>query len=263
MSRFDWYASTLCDDPAPSLSAVEGLVVLGDQTRAVRGAYGYSRGLQVLRDGDVLATCYEAPSRPDFVVSSGHHAHDLAEAFRNIFPGGSVSRADSAIDFSGGADFYDYAHDWASDRFKGRVKMRQWIDESGPQDARTFYLGSPSSEVVVRIYEKWLQDPTYSAGTVRAEVQVRPEKRARKRYAGTASSDDLWGFSRFSRLLASELASVGAPAPPPRSARVSDLDRALDTVVRQYRRTFLEHLERLDGDVDAWSTDLLSRILER
>jgi hypothetical protein len=263
MSRFDWYATTLCDDPTPPLTAVQGLVVLGDHTRPVRGLYGYSRGWEIAAAGDVIATCYEAPGRPDFVVSKGHHAHDFAESFRNIFPGGSVSRADSAIDFSGGGAFYEMARDWAIANLPQQVRTREWSDPRSPETGRTLYIGSRTSEVFGRIYEKGKQDPTYAPDTVRAEIEVKPNKAHRKRYAASASADDLWGFGRWSRTLASELLSVGAPAAPPRSARVSDLDKALDTVVTQYRRTFLDHLQRLDGDVDAWSTDLLNRFLER
>lgn len=263
MSRFDWYATTLSDDSAPSMAVAEGLIVLGDKTRRIRGQYGYSRGIQIFRDGDVWATCYDGPGRPDFVVASGHHAPSLADSFRQLFPNGSVSRADACIDFAGGAEFYDQAHAWATDLFHGKIKMREFMDLSGPQPARTLYLGSPKSETQVRIYQKGLQDPTYPIDTVRAEVQVRPQKPTRKRYAAVAPPQDLWGFSRFSKAVIAELASVGVPAAPPRSARVSDLDRALDAAVTQYRRIFLEHLERLDGDVDAWSSDLLGRMLER
>lgn len=261
MSRFDWYASTVCMDPLPRLAVRDGLAVMADKIKPVAGRYGYTRGFEMVRQGDVLATVFEGLARPDFVVASGYHAHDVAQTFRKLYPGGSVSRADSARDFSGGAGFYDQVRAYSFAQLKPRgISVREIINHTGPQPARTLYLGSSKSETMVRVYEKWLEDPTYAVGTVRVEAQVRPSKRDRKQYAATATADDLWGFARWSRLLADELLGLGAPAAPARSERVSDLDKAINTMCGQYGARMMELLEQHQGDLGAWTSDILRRL---
>ena len=133
-------------------------------------------------------------------------------------------------------------------RLKGS-KMGDWDDF--PEDGRTLYLGSPKSAVRVRLYEKGKQ-PEYRhlqrENWARIEVQARPAKEHKAEFAALSPSD-VWGASTWTRELAARvLAQHIDPHPAGTTYRLTERDRALEWMCKQYG----PHLLSLAQDLGGW-----------
>lgn len=90
---------------------------------------------------------------PNLMLTGGHGAcARLAPALQKAFSGARLSRADAALDWSQ-AGLWDALHRMAKTLAKGNAKLggvRTIESDTG----RTFYLGSRTSTVSLRVYEK-------------------------------------------------------------------------------------------------------------
>lgn len=128
-------------------------------------------------------------------------------------------------------------------------KAGDWDDF--PEDGRTLYLGAQSSPVRLRLYEKGKQ-PEYRhlerPDWTRIELQVRPSKDAKDVYS-LADSLAVWGASAWSRELAAlVLAAEIAPLPAGTVYKLSEQERALNFMCKQYGA----HLIGLRNDLGGW-----------
>jgi hypothetical protein len=261
---FDWYQGTV-EVPGDDLVDL-ARTALGDEApRLVAGRNGYSRGVEIRRGGCrsalvMLGGIHEHPN----LLGTGPDATAVASLLRrrssqglNCFPH-RVSRVDVAVDTDTGG----FEHMCLGLRaHRGTSKARLIHDPDHASEGATFYVGSGSSEVMARLYEKGKQLP--EAGRpdwVRYEVQLRPQK-SRKAWAAGASEVDLLGVARWSRGFASEYLGLEGQAPPPRSRRVSDLEGALQTIGSQYGGRILELAEYHDGDLGAVGEELVLRAM--
>lgn len=153
----------------------------------------------------------------------------------------------------------DYARAAARTRTGSvKVELQSLSVESPRGDSATLYVGSKESEVRVRIYESGKVHDYLPDDFIRGEIQVRPKK-DRKSLAASLEPEGFWGMSKWARDLRARMGEL-VPAAPVRTARVSDLDGALDAMCHQYGRRLLELIERLEGDLEAFSLDLLTRV---
>lgn len=128
-------------------------------------------------------------------------------------------------------------------------KAGDWDDF--PEKGRTLYLGSQSSPVRMRLYEKGLQ-PEYAhlnkPDWARIEVQVRPAKDAKEAFA-KLSPMDVWGASRWTRDIAARVLEKHIdPHPAGTVYRLSDRETALRWMCKQYGA----HLTSLAADLGGW-----------
>jgi DNA relaxase NicK len=133
-------------------------------------------------------------------------------------------------------------------RLKGS-KAGDWDDF--PEDGRTLYLGSTASAVRVRLYEKGKQ-PEYRHlqrdNWARIEVQARPAKEHKSEFAHLSPAD-VWGASTWTRELAARvLAEHIDPHPAGTTYRLTERDRALQWMCKQYG----PHLFSLAQDLGGW-----------
>lgn len=108
---------------------------------------------------------------PNLMLTGGHGACSrLAPALQKAFPGARLSRADAALDWSQ-PGLWDALHRMAKTLAKGNAKLggvRTIESDTG----RTFYLGSRTSTVSLRVYEK---DRERAAKGVIDEADVDPD----------------------------------------------------------------------------------------
>ncbi len=260
--RFDWYAATV-DMDAQDLVQLLGTALADERPGSVRPLARYGWGQEIRCDGRRLAVVYGGGQ--DFrghAVATGVDAVPLARVLRSSgFPTHQVARCDVAVDTDSPGAFLDLQVGLRA-RLGTRTKARSIVPDD-PQDGGTYYVGSSSSEVQARLYEKGKQLP--DAGRpdwTRYEVQLRPEKE-RRLWAATAPPEDLLGAAAWGRRFASEVLDIAGQAPPVRSERVTDLEGALNACAIQYGGRFLESLSLLNGDVEAFALDLLARLVPR
>ena len=116
----------------------------------------------------------------------GEHSQKAAEALRARFEH-RVTRVDACADFDAPGAFEALLAPSIEVKKERRImggKAGDWDDF--PEKGRTLYLGSQSSPVRMRLYEKGLQ-PEYAhlnrPNWARIEVQVRPAKEAKEAFA--------------------------------------------------------------------------------
>lgn len=283
-ARFDWYAATIRDDPDTLLRVfareLGGEVVGG----TARNGYATANHIKV-KDSNVLTMFSGGRNGNPHVFASSDDTDAFVQLVRSLDDYGAprfphhVTRMDTALDFDGPGTWdtlYEICLRLALNvvpdpddvrRNPREVSLSQAGDWIRPVAGRTLYLGSKSSAVIVRLYEKGKQlkglaldgGPDISADLVRLEVQVRPDGDARHRAARCAPLDAFgyadWTKELLRRVLGSEVERVHI-----RERRESDLERALYWNVRQYGNHLLDLLEQLGGNPADLGHELVNRI---
>ncbi len=260
--RFDWYAAT-CPGVHP-MELLEGLRSdLGGTVREGRRRLGYGQAFQVIdkRDevlAEVLCGSVSGGHVEPHACASGEAAHEFAFALRERLPAHRVTRMDAAEDFDEPGAFERITQTMMEVKARTGVKGR-WIKPDEPEDGATYYLGSTSSSVSARGYQKGLQlrkrmhpltRSLVSEHWARLELQVRPGKGAAKEVAASCTPEQAWGFAEWSRELAQEAMALDV-------ARVAGLgwkgqtddERAFDWMLRHYGGM----LKRMRDDLGDWT----------
>lgn len=252
MVRFDGYSATTT---AANHYQLADLFGEGFKTEQGRGFHSFGHRLSI-RDVDRAEEVGSVMwggvhGERTMIEVKGEHSPRVVEALRGRFPH-RTTRVDSCADFDAPGAFERVLgaclHVKARNaRLKGE-KRGDWDDH--PEDGRTFYLGSPTSPVRTRLYDKGRQPEYRHLGRpdwCRLEVQVRPAKEAKTAFA-TLSPLEVWGASAWSKDLAGAvLAQHIDPHPAGTVYRKTSLESRLDWVCRQAGPTLLE-LHDLLGD---------------
>lgn len=216
---------------------------------------GYERAYSVSRGETVLARVqYGGPSVGTrvWVSASGDKAPEFAGIIRAGFPVHSLLRADVAIDYcEPGAweSLYNLGLQTA-DMFK--LKARHVGDYHRAEDGRTLYVGSRSSPAMQRIYEKGKQtggDPDH----VRSELELKPQNANAKLAYASATPEQMWMATKWTQHVLRVLTGLTGmqPAPPGTVRTMTDHERAISFMGKQYGKIIAHQLELLGGDMEA------------
>lgn len=260
MTAFDWYSATVQADPS---ELVAELVRANDLSsyRPGRPLHGYTQAAQIVRGDQVLSTVmWGGVNEGVHAFASSSDAIAFARFMRQLFPAHTVSRADVCHDYTEPGSWDKLFTVLRAYAERHRLKTSVAGDWLGKEDGRTFYVGAPSSTVRVRLYEKGIQTGT-DPNWVRLELVVRPGNADAKRWLASASPDECWGASRWTKSLAEELLAVC----PPRVAvgtvyQPSDDERALTWLLRQYGPLLERVAGGLHGGWDALGPHLLAQL---
>lgn len=264
--RFDWYQASI---PGAAPEVVMDALASAD-------FYGEWEQTKPLRNYDSAAAFVvgnEARFKINFggqnaehgpnVVGSGSSAQVLADLVRERFPAHRVSRLDSCEDYFH-PDAYEYLRLAALKIAKDqRVRCREIVKPlTHSDDGRTLYLGSETSAVSMRIYEKGKQLGRETEW-VRAELQVRPQKDI-KRFASMLNPTEVWGLSKWSLAMAQQLGKTDLKRVDMQVYQPSDHERAYRFMLRQYRRV-LDQMLACHGSPEAVGAQIfydLERMME-
>lgn len=265
MPRFDWYAATIRDDVLDILPALAA--GLGGEVVDGKPRNGYTMGHHIkVKDSNVATVFSGGRNGNPHAFASGDDAPAFAELVRTLWPvqrnkqgavlaGHHVTRMDVCLDFDGPNTWdrlYDVCLQLAQERNLTINQAGDWVRlEAG----RTFYIGSPSSAVRLRLYEKGKQmrglaidgGADISDDWVRFEVVVRPDKDARFR-AAEGAPVEAFGYADWSRELLRQVEGVDVERVHVRERRESDHERAMFWLMRQYG----EHLAAEAENVGGW-----------
>lgn len=267
--RFDWYAATIMER-VPRLVEVLCARLNG---RAVAGTphNGYAEATLIKAGDRVLATIYHGGAYAwPHAFASSDETDLFVEVVRDVWPNDhNVTRMDAALDFNAGAGTFQRLLDVciplaAGERVDGddrkrasKVSVRNVGDWTFGTGGRTFYLGSKASAVQVRLYEKgiMLRQEAEMRGTrrddistdlVRLEVQVRPDGPAKRR-AAHCKPLDAFGYAEWSRELLRRVRGLDVDRVHIRERRLSDHERAMRWMVKQYRVHLIHAAEAAGG----------------
>lgn len=166
-----------------------------------------------------------------------------------------ITRADVRYDVEGGASMRaDMERCAQSIADRHRVTVRRVLTtRAGDEVGRTMYLGAPSSDVIVRIYDKYLEsgEERY-LGVTRLEVQRRyPNSANPVRVSMFGHPADLVGGSRWAQDLLGEVVGQRVDVVPVERGEVTPLVRSLQVLGQQWGGKILAMCGVLGGgDVD-------------
>lgn len=247
-ARFDWYQGTARVPVEVLKGCISDAHPTGEWTDLPRAPQGYAFGWR-LDDGlgrvaDVWAGGTHA--HPHF-VASGPSAHIVAECLRaDLADDHTVSRVDPCIDYQG-AGAYDLLQLACLEVAKDRsITVGTAGDHLLTLEGRTVYLGSKSSPVRLRVYDKAAElrqkfaNDLHTLLTIpdhltRLEGQIRPKTPEAKAAAAKASPVELFGSAEWMRLLMGKVAGLDLePLQVGTVWRKSDDDRAYAAMLAQY-----------------------------
>jgi DNA relaxase NicK len=256
--KFDWYQATV---PAHPIELVENLLrdlAPKGTVEHGKGRFNYLQSMTIKgADGERLACVLAGgPNGDPNVTASGDGTQDFVEAFRARYPYHRVTRCDAAEDFVSGHAWETLEGVCRSVVSDAQVKGRAIVPDA-VEDGRTYYMGSPSSDVRVRLYEKtaeqrrhlpsfrWAEVPD---GWVRLETQVRPKHITAKEFAASLEPSQIWGFTAWTTELAKRALDLDVERLSLRIRHESDDEHSLRMMCQQYGNV----LERLKDDVGDW-----------
>lgn len=215
-----------------------------------KGLQGWSKSVKGFdSQGHALGSVYFGGGRDDVhVVSTSSAADTVRSSVIRMDDRARTSRVDTRVDTLAPFDDLRGLCDAVAGQ-KARVtymESRQGSESTG----RTIYVGAPTSQVRVRVYEKWLESPgQYVDGTNRVEVQLRPPSRAKERVSSWSPAETFCA-SELSRRLAAELGTtVAKPGTLQKSRGTPDLERTIRWMGEQYGPGVRRWLEFSGGDL--------------
>lgn len=173
-----------------------------------------------------------------YLQVSGQESDDVAQWIRRNFPDHKVSRADVAIDYRGQSieHFYGLVEPIAR---KARVKVEMWGDpDPSYGNGRTYYFGSRTSDVMLRVYEKGLEQRAKGVEDspedwVRFEGQFRPRK-DRKAKAARWTPEEFFTMGKWANEAANKVAGLSGTYQPDESIRKNSDEQSFEYLLLQY-----------------------------
>lgn len=255
--RFDWYQPTISENPIVLVETLKASLAADGEIIEGRGRQNYRQSFRILdARGERVAEVLAGGSNGDpNVTASGIVTPRFVEVVREFWPEHRVTRFDAAEDMAqeGALDTLEaVCRGLAKDLgIRGRA-----VVPDDPLEGRTYYLGAPSSDTRVRLYDKTAETrgklpperhdevPDHWA---RLEVQVRPRKEW-KRYAAQATPEQAWGFAGWTHELAKRALSLQIQRITMQAGRETDDERAFRFMVMQYGPL----LQRMLRDLGSW-----------
>lgn len=236
----------------------------GEWVHQKGGVNGYAIKFHLVRDEQVIAWALTDGSGDAAgthqIEAKGGFSVEVKSALDAVFgpDGYSSARRDTCLDLLDDDDLCtfkaldDLAQQIAKERRVQYNRQGQgWLGVPG--ETMTFYLGSRTSPVMVRVYTRGLK--TLKEGgqddprRIRIEVEVKPGKRAGKDELSTLSDAQLFGCAAWSRdfmrradLLLVERVRVGTVWQP------SDQDKVVFAMLRQYGKVLRTVLDKRGAD---------------
>ena len=258
MAKFDWYQCTYHGaDPLEIIRAIEAAhpfaLIEPDSPKN-----GYRVGQVFKLGGETLARVWWEGNTGVHVVTTSANAHELAPLLRAQGVH-NVTRLDACEDWIEAGLFDRLAAHLIGYAQGHGITINQQGDWVRGQ-ARTLYLGSPSSAVRLVLYEKG-----YEAGGdvnwVRLEVRCRPKGEAREAVARW-SPGEAFGAARW---VVDALAGLGWDHLQAKAIgtvyRPSDDERARLTLAKQYGGVLRRWIDEA-GSMEAFHTELAGLLAE-
>lgn len=268
---FDWYQATVELDYSAVVQAIQDRFSGMMDVQNVKPLFGYQNAVRMTLGSfyDVLVMWGLSGNSVDtFIQFTSANAIWGADFVKDLGCPFRVSRADGALDLENAGvwdEIYSLAVGIADEH---GLRIYQAGDYHRGIDGRTLYLGSPKSELQVRIYEKGKQPENRGLGKenwVRIEVVSRPSSRNKSRIAAL-EPHELFGCSKWSRALYQRITSRSIPRVNTIgwSRKDSDLDIKVENMLRQYGKLILSLRDSYGADgAFQYISDVMASIKNR
>lgn len=250
--RFDWYQPTIPENPVRLVDELLARLAPGGEVVEGKGRHNYRQSFVIQnRDRERVALVLAGgPNGDPNVTASGAACTAFVPLVRELWPEHRVTRADVAEDMAAEGAYDELEAICRRVAREAEVKGRAIVPDD-PADGRTYYMGAPTSDVRVRLYDKTAETRRHLPPDrhcevpdhwARLEVQVRPRKEW-KGLAASLSPETFWGFARWTSDLAAQALRLQVERLHMNPVRETDHERAYRTLLEQYGRTFARLLE--------------------
>lgn len=255
--RFDWYQATIPENPIVLVESLKAALAPEGEITEGRGKHNYHQSFTVKNGrGDRVALVLAGgPNGHPNATASGVATDGFVQVVREAWPDHRVTRFDAAEDLC-----QEGAWEAAESICRGvakelGVKGRAIVPDD-PSEGRTYYMGAPTSDVRVRLYDKTaesrrnLPPERYSEipdHWVRLEAQVRPRKEW-KAFAAKISPEVVWGFAGWTAELAKRALELEVKRITMQAGRESDSERSYRFMIKQYAKV----LSQMKRDLGSW-----------
>lgn len=221
---------------------------------------GFQTGVVFTSGGEAIARVWWGGNAGVHVILHNENAHRLAPLLRGLEGHRELTRADACEDFIEAGGFDRMAAYWITFAKARGMKIDQrgdWVRGH----ARTLYIGSRESVVMLRIYEKGHKEGG-NPDWYRFEVEIKPKGRAARAAAAEWEPGQAFGASTWlveglrglgwDHLQAQAIGTVYRP---------SDEDRARRWIVKQGFGVITRWIDEAGG-VEAFHTEFQQLALE-
>ena len=236
-TRFDAYSATT--RAITHEQAFGFLYRTGDDVRQSKGMHGFAERVAAKDStGTEVGYVMWGGSHGDRIMIEvkGERTPDAVSLIRQVDEH-SVTRVDSCADFDAPDEFSRLYGLMSAIKKDRNIYAQHLGDWDMPDLGRTYWMGAKSSPVRCRLYEKGRQPEYRHLGRTdwaRLEIQVRPQKEAKRAYA-VLDPSEVWGASRWTRdIAASVLVDHIDPHPAGTVYRLDSDEKALRWMCRQY-----------------------------
>ncbi|MBV7267558.1 replication initiation factor domain-containing protein [Erythrobacter ani] len=189
------------------------------------------------------------------VECTGRASPVLAEYLREHYEH-KPTRIDHAMDIRDFGLFDKIAQFARGFARSNRLKLSFAGDWANQYEGRTVYIGSRTSQVFVRVYEKGIKTAKENGlpltadlrDLVRIELEFKPQTKAAKALAPTITGPEMWGSTDWTRQFADRVLGMGAKRVSIRDQRVSNDERSRRLMAQQYARILRGWFEDCDSD---------------
>jgi hypothetical protein len=273
MPAFDWYQATVPRPLEDVLEALDGMAP-GLKLSHGRGVHSYLHSVTLGNSdyGEVARVWHGGVNPHPHAVVSGQWAESGAKIIRGAFPQHSVSRLDVREDYIEPGAFDQIQPHLLDAATRFHVEVGTAGDHLLRMRARTTYVGSSSSPVRVRLYDKraevmdklppgtipraiafqraGYQQETFPDHWTRLEAQIKPKGKQAKALFATIEPVEAFGASPWLRHVWK--AVEGTELEPVQCGSVwrpSDDERALRYMLKQYGPLLLG----MKADLGSWA----------
>lgn len=249
---FDWYQATVPVSPDALRSSF--IAHFGGEFEDSGPVKNYTNG--VIHSSLSFRIYWGGHNPHPNIVATSSDSPAIASWLRSAFPDHRISRVDVAYDFSFSQSFDSLAAILEPIARKRNVSIKLLGDpaENNPdypeekRRGRTLYLGSRTSELRIRLYEKGFErrcagNKDIDPNLTRLEIVATPQK-ARKSIAATLSPFEIIGLSKWISGAVNNIVGSHAPTIPQNIKRDTSTDERLEQCVRQYGRTLREVVDQ-------------------
>lgn len=255
MIRFDAYSATTTaakhEDLVNLLAAVGGLGSF-DKIKTGRGFHTFGHRISLDDGCGAWSSVMWGGQQGERVMLEvkGERTPAVVEALREKYEH-RCTRVDACADFDAPKVFERIYRQCRAVKKAHNImggKAGDW--EDFPEKGRTLYLGASSSPTRLRLYEKGKQ-PEYAhldrPNWTRIETQVRPKGEHKELFA-TLSPRDVWGSSRWTRVIAETVLKEHVDPHPAGSVwRKTQEEMAFGWMCKQYEKLLESQANALGG----------------
>lgn len=249
------------DDPQKILNLFESL---GFFVESSCPKFGYRYSYDIYKDVEKFAWLQcggDNVGDTVFIQSMGFNSGELKKIIHDNYSKYETTRIDIKLDLDGAHTFDVLAQQLFTLAKQKNLKVNMVGDWKFKKSGRTLYIGSRASVYYLRLYEKHLQPnflpDDFNTEIVRLEVEIKPHKKFRFACSDYSLIELLGSCDWVKNIYEFAYCDLKENVNLRGGRSMSSYESALKQLKKQYKNTLLELLNRHNGCMVGFASELL------